>query len=397
MTNSTTWPYPIVRLKPGKEDILSKRHPWVYSGALLETPSSPLVRLANASGQVLAVGTASSLSPIAVRLFRWSDEPLDGDFFMARFEQALLMRRILGLDGPDAGCRWIFGEGDLLPGLVVDRYGTAMVIQVGTLGLESLKHIWLPLLLDLGRVAGVTVFVEHSHCGCKEEGIKAEKRIIKGSLAGPITIREGNALVSVDLFGGQKTGIFLDQREHRLTLGRISNGCKVLNVFGYTGGFSVHAGLGGANVVTTLDISNRALDQAEKDWLVNGLDQSRHVRLHGDAFDLMRSLKPKSYDRLVIDPPAFAKHHRDIVKAFKAYKDVFRLGARATAPGGVIGCFSCSEHLSRSRFQEAVWTAMLEAGCEAQVLAHLSQPMDHPYVLNHPEGSYLKGLWLRIM
>lgn len=397
MMCDTTWPYPIVYLKPGKEDILSKRHPWVYSGALLEPPCSPLVRLANASGQVLAVGTASSSSPIAVRVFRWSDEPLDKDFFMVRFEHALSMRRILGLDGPNFGCRWIFGEGDLLPGLVVDRYGMAIVIQVGTLGLEALRHIWLPLLLDFGKAAGVTVFVERSQGGRKEEGLNIEKRIIKGSLAGPVTIHEGNALISVDIFGGQKTGIFLDQREHRLTLGRISSGCDVLNVFGYTGGFSIHAGLGGAKTVTTLDISKQALNQAEQDWLMNGLDQSRHIRLQGDAFDLMRGLRLKSYDRVIIDPPAFAKHHKDLSNAFKAYKDVFRLGARVTSPGGILGCFSCSEHLNRSRFQEAVWTAMLEAGRETQVLAHLGQPMDHPYMLNHPEGSYLKGLWLRML
>jgi len=395
--NSITWPYPIVRLKPGKDNLLSGRHPWVYSGALLDHPTSPLVRLANSSGKVLAVGTASSSSPIAVRLFRWSDEPLDEYFFMTRFDQALTMRRIFGLDGLDAGCRWIFGEGDFLPGLVVDRYGTVIVIQVGTLGLEMLRHIWLPLLFDLGKAAGVTVFVERSHGRRKEEGLKIEKRIIKGSLAGPVVIREGKALMSVDVFGGQKTGVFLDQREHRLTLGRISNACNVLNVFGYTGGFSIHAGLGGAEKVTTLDISKRALDQAERDWLINGLSPSAHILLHGDAFDLMRSLKLKAYDRVIIDPPAFAKHHKDISNAFKAYKDVFRLGARTTASGGILGCFSCSEYLSRSRFQEAVWTAVLESGREAQVLNHLGQPMDHPYALNHPEGSYLKGLWLRIL
>jgi 23S rRNA (cytosine1962-C5)-methyltransferase len=397
MMHNTNWPYPIVYLKPGKEDILSKRHPWVYSGALSESPSSPVVRLANASGQILAVGTASSVSPIAVRIFRWTDEPLDSDFFMSRFEQALVLRRMMGFDSQDIGYRLIFGEGDLLPGLVVDRYGMALVIQVGTLGLEALRHTWLPLLLNLGKNMGINVFVERSHGGRKEEGLNIEKRIIKGSLAGPITICEGNALVSVDLLGGQKTGIFLDQREHRLTLGRLSSGCNVLNVFGYTGGFSVHAGLGGASVVTTLDISKSALEQAGRDWLLNGLNPSDHIQLQGDAFELMRNLKPKSYDRVVIDPPAFAKHHRDTSKAFKAYKDVFRLGAKATSPGGVIGCFSCSEHLNRSRFQEAVWTAMLEAGREAQVLAHLGQPMDHPYVLNHPEGSYLKGLWLRVL
>ena len=370
------WPYPIVRLKPGKESLLSKGHPWVYSGALAEAPTAPLVRLADAAGTVLAVGTASPSNPLAVRIFRREEAPLDAAFFRQRLEQALAGRRLLGLDGPEAGCRWIFGEGDLRPGLVVDRYGHALVLQVGTAGLEALRDLWWPILVELAQAAGITVFVERSQGGRKDEGLAPVNRLIKGSLAGPLVILEGPARLSVDLLKGQKTGFFLDQREHRLTLGRMSQGCRVLNAFGYTGGFSVHAGLGGAREVATLDISGAALDQADSDWALNGLAPEKHVRLQGDAFELMRTLEPGSYDRVVVDPPAFAK---------------------ATAPGGVLGCFSCSQHLERGRFQETVWTALLESGREAQVLAHLGQPMDHPYALNHPEGFYLKGMWLRLL
>jgi len=388
--------YPLLRLKPGKEALLSKNHPWVYSGALAEPPVSSLVRLADASGNVLAVGTASPMNPLAVRIFRFEDGPLDEAFFRRRLESALAGRRLLGLDGPEAGCRWVFGEGDLLPGLVVDRYAHALVIQVGTAGLEALREVWWPVLLDLAKAEGISVFVERSQGGRKEEGLAPVNRLLKGSLAGPVTVREGPAKLTVDLLKGQKTGFFLDQREHRRFLGTIAKDCRVLNAFGYTGGFSVHAGLGGATRVATLDISAQALDQAERDWALNGLEPGRHERLEGDAFELMRALEPEGYDRVVVDPPAFAKQRKDVDKAFKAYKDVFRLGARATARGGVLGCFSCSQHLERARFQEAVWTALLEAGREAQVLAHLGQPMDHPYALNHPEGFYLKGLWLRL-
>lgn len=388
--------YSLLRLKPGKEALLSKLHPWVYSGALAEPPSSPLVRLADASGNVLAVGTASATNPLAVRIFRFDDGPLDADFFRERLGRALEGRRLLGLDGPEAGCRWVFGEGDLLPGLVVDRYAHALVIQVGTAGLEALRDIWWPVLVELAKAEGITVFVERSQGGRKEEGLAPVNRLLKGSLAGPVTVREGPARLAVDLLKGQKTGFFLDQREHRLFLGRISKGATVLNAFGYTGGFSIHAGLGGAARVATLDISAQALDQAERDWAANGLPPEAHERMEGDAFELMRTLEPASFDRVVVDPPAFAKQRKDVDKAFKAYKDVFRLGARATAPGGVLGVFSCSQHLERGRFQEAAWTALLEAGREAQVLAHLGQPVDHPYALNHPEGFYLKGLWLRV-
>ncbi|HET8714850.1 MAG TPA: class I SAM-dependent rRNA methyltransferase, partial [Holophagaceae bacterium] len=339
---------------------------------------------------------ASPTNPLAVRLFRFEDAPLDEAFFRSRFEAALALRKQLGLWDPEGGCRWVFGEGDFLPGLVVDRYAEALVIQAGTAGLEALRETWWPVLLELGLREGCTVFVERSQSGRKEEGLPPVNRILKGSLPGPVLIREGAARLSVDLMKGQKTGFFLDQRAHRLELGRLSEGQRVLNAFGYTGGFSLHAGLGGAAEVATLDISAPALDACERDWAANGLDPAAHTRLEGDAFELMRQLPEGAYGRVVVDPPAFAKRRQDVPQAFKAYKDVFRLGARATSPGGLLWCFSCSQHLDRIRFQEAVWTALLEAGRDARVIAHLGQPQDHPYALNHPEGFYLKGLLLAL-
>jgi 23S rRNA (cytosine1962-C5)-methyltransferase len=368
----------------------------VFSGALAKPSEVHLVRLADDSGQVLGVGTASPANPLAARLFRFEDAPLDEAFFRERFEAALTLRKDLGLWDPEGGCRWIFGEGDGLPGLVVDRYAQALVLQVGTAGLELLRDTWWPILFELGKREGITAFVERSQSGRRDEGLDPVNRLLKGSLAGPITLREGKAKLTVDLLRGQKTGFFLDQRDHRLQLGRVSQDKRVLNAFGYTGGFSIHAGLGGAAEVATLDISVPALDQAERDWAANGLEPAAHLRMEGDAFELMRQLEPRGWDRVIVDPPAFAKQRKDVDKAFKAYKDVFRLGARATAPGGMLWCFSCSQHLDRTRFQEAVWTALLEAGREARVLAHLGQPADHPYALNHPEGFYLKGLWLSL-
>jgi len=390
------WPYPLLRLKPGKEALLSKRHPWIYSGAQAAPAQASVVRVADDSGSVLGVGTASATNPLAARIFRFDDGPLDQAFFRARLEAALALRKTLGLWDPHGGCRWVFGEGDGLPGLVVDRYAHALVIQVGTAGLEVLRDAWWPVLWEIARREGLTAFVERSQSGRREEGLDPVNRLLKGSLAGPVTVHEGAARLSVDLLRGQKTGFFLDQRAHRLQVGSHADGCRLLNAFGYTGGFSIHAGLGGATEVATLDISAPALDQAERDWAANGLDPAAHLRMEGDAFELMRQLEPGAWDRVVVDPPAFAKQRKDVDKAFKAYKDVFRLGARATAPGGLLWVFSCSQHLDRARFQEAVWTALLEAGREARVLAHLGQPADHPYALNHPEGFYLKGLWLAV-
>ncbi|MFN8012823.1 MAG: class I SAM-dependent rRNA methyltransferase [Holophagaceae bacterium] len=394
---SPSWPYPLLRLKPGKEAMLSRRHPWLFSGALESPPEATVVRIADHSGNVLGVGTASPTNPLAARVFAFEDRPLDEAFFRERFEAAIALRKTLGLWEPDGGTRLVFGEGDFLPGLVIDRYAQALVLQVGTSGLEALRETWWPILFELGKREGCSVFVERSQAGRKEEGLDPVNRLLKGSLGGPVTVHEGAAKLSVDLLKGQKTGFFLDQREHRLTVGRVSKDARVLNAFGYTGGFSIHAGLGGAREVATLDISAAALDQAEKDWAANGLDPAMHTRMEGDAFELMRTLEPMAWDRVIVDPPAFAKARKDVDNAFKAYKDVFRLGARATSPGGMLWCFSCSQHLDRIRFQEAVWTALLEAGREAQVLAHLGQPVDHPYGLNHPEGFYLKGLWLRVV
>jgi 23S rRNA (cytosine1962-C5)-methyltransferase len=395
--DAAKWPYPALRLKPGKEGLLSKRHPWLFSGALAQAVPGPVVRIADSSGNVVACGTASATNSLAARIFRFEDAPLDEGFFKLRFESALALRRELELDGSNLGCRWVFGEADGLPGLVVDRYASALCIQVGTAGLESLRDVWFPVLQDIAKQNGIQILVERSQAGRKEEGLEPVNRILKGSLPGPVTICEGKAKLSVDLLKGQKTGFFLDQRELRLTLGRISSGKRVLNAFGYTGGASIHAGLGGAEEVATLDVSAAALDVCEGDWAANGLDASRHARMQGDAFDLMRQLEPGRYDCVVVDPPAFAKQRKDVDNAFKAYKDVFRLGARATAPGGMLFCFSCSQHIDRPRFQEAVWTACLEAGRDVQVLAHLGQPPDHPYSLNHPEGFYLKGIWLRVL
>lgn len=395
--SAVSWPYPTVYLQPSKDSLISKQHPWIYSGALKASPTSALVRLADSKGRIVGVGTASPGQALAVRLFRLEDAPLDSSFFAQRFRHALELRQSLGLTGPGLAYRWICGEGDGLPGLIVDRYDHAIVIQVGTAGLEACRDQWWPALEALAHEQGVKIFVERSKAGRKDEGLSPVNRLLRGSLPGPITITEGQARLSVNLLKGQKTGTFLDQREHRLALGRVSHQQRVLNAFGYTGGFSIHAGLAGAKHVTTLDISEQALDLAQQDWIANGLSPQDHTLLAADAFEAMRALAPGSFDRVVVDPPAFAKQRKDLDNASRAYKDVFRLGAQLTSPGGMLWCYSCSSHMDATRFQQIVWSAMLEAKRQAQVLSLLGQPPDHPYRLDHPEGFYLKGLWLRFL
>lgn len=391
------WPYPVVRLKPNKGAVAAQGHPWIFSGALMEQPQTSLVRLASHDGKIVGVGSASPGQALAVRLFEHKDVPLDQGFFLARFKAAVSLRDALGLNLADGACRWVFGEGDGLPGLIVDRYADALVLQVGTAGLEASREQWWPALLEVASAYGITTFVERSKAGRKEEGLSPVNRILRGSVPGPVIVREGDARLSVNLLKGQKTGTFIDQREHRLALGRVAAGQRVLNVFGYTGGFSIHAGLAGAAHVTTLDISAQALELAQVDWALNGLEPARHTTMCADAFEAMRQLEPGSFDRVIVDPPAFAKHRKDVDQASRAYKDVFRLGAKLTAPQGMLWCYSCSSHMDQVRFQQIVWSAMLEAGRRAQVLGHLGQPADHPYAIDHPEGFYLKGLWLRFM
>lgn len=391
------WPYPAVELKPQKHNLIQKRHPWIYSGALIHPPQSHLVRILDQRGQVVAVGTANPTQSLAVRIFHYQDKPLDATFFQHRFEHAIALRDQLGLNTPNAGCRWVFGEADGLPGLVVDRYAHALVIQVGTAGLECTRDIWWPILYALARERGITVFVERSKGGRKLEGLPPSNRIIEGSLGGPVTIHEGPVTMSVNLLKGQKTGTFLDQRAQRLNLGKLASDAKVLNVFGYTGGFSLHAGAGGAQHVTTVDISKRALDLASADWTNNNLPQDKHTALCGDAFDILETLPSTHYDRVIVDPPAFAKQKKDLPNATRAYQRAFSHGAKLTSPGGMLWCYSCSSHIHRERFQEIVWSAIRDAHRQAQVIAHVGQPADHPFLLDHPEGHYLKGLWLRFL
>lgn len=392
-----------LELKPGLGRHLKAGHPWVFKRGLEHVPKLPagsVVDLTEGS-RFVARGYYDPLSAIAVRvLTRNPNETIDAAFFARAIKGCWDARQQL-IDfskGDTDAFRVVHGEGDGLPGVVVDLYAGFAVLKLYSAGLTPYR----PLIVEglKAAIPGLKGIVGRDEVVRDDEGEdgRGTGKVLWGAEAPqPLTITERGAKFLVDVYQGQKTGFFLDQREHRLSLGRVSQDARVLNVFGYTGGFSIHAGLGGASEVATLDISTAALDQCDRDWAANGLDPADHTRMEGDAFELMRELEPEAWDRVIVDPPAFAKARKDIEKAFKAYKDVFRLGARATTPGGLLWCFSCSQHLDRIRFQEAVWTALLEANREGQVLAHLGQPMDHPYGLNHPEGFYLKGLLVRVV
>jgi len=390
----TTKPYPIVRLKKDKDSLVGKRHPWIFSGALQSLPDEPLVRIADSQGSIFAVGMTSSQGmSIAIRILAYEDVRIDEDFFYKIIEKSISYRQLLGLLSIERACRLVNAEGDGIPGLILDQYSHVWVLQSTNSGIEKLRDLWLPAIYRIGSAFGALVFVERSNSGRKNENLQVVNSLLKGSLSGPVEILEGHARLSVPVMTGQKTGIFLDQAASRLKLNRLASSMDILNLFGYTGAFSIQAGLGGANHVTTVDLSKAALSIAEKDWLNNGLDPVRHTVVESDVFDFVRD-KTSKYDCVIVDPPAFAKQKKDIPSAFKAYKDIFRESSKLVRPGGLLWVFSCSHYFDADRFQEVVWTSLLESGREGSVFEHLGANWDHPYNINHPEGTYLKGLLL---
>ena len=390
----TTKPYPIVRLKKDKDSLVGKRHPWIFSGALQSLPDEPLVRIADSQGSVFAVGmTSNEGMSIAIRVLSFEDVRIDEEFFFKAIEKSISYRQLLGLFSINRACRLINAEGDRIPGLIIDQYSHVWVLQSTNSGIEKLRELWLPAIYRIGTSHGALVFVERSNSGRKTENLTIVNSLLKGSLSGPVEIQEGEAHLSVPVMTGQKTGIFLDQAASRLKLNKLASSLDILNLFGYTGAFSIQAGLGGARHVTTVDISKVALSLAEKDWINNGLDPNRHSIIESDVFEFVRK-QTSTFDCVIVDPPAFAKQKKDIPSAFKAYKDIFRESSKLVRPGGLFWVFSCSHYFDTERFQEVVWTSLLESGREGSVFEHLGAHWDHPYNINHPEGTYLKGLLL---
>lgn len=387
--------YPIVRLKESKSHLISKQHPWIFSGAVQGDLPFPLVYIADAQGEIVATGLSSNnQSSIAVRILAYEKLIVDTPFFLKRLSLAIDGRKALGLYQPDTACRLVNAEADGLPGLIIDQYADALVIQVHTAALEALRDIWLPAFYTFGESLGIKVFVERSTSGRKKEGLQNINNLMRGSLSGPVVIREGSTHYSVNLLSGQKTGLFLDQKDNRLLIRDLSTNKMVLNVFCYTGGFSLQAAQGGARSVTSVDISAAALESLKTDWIVNNLSGNSEV-ICDDAFNYLRNEKRK-FDIVIIDPPAFAKEKKDVSNAFKAYKDLFREGSKLVGAHGLLCVFSCSQYMPEDRFGEALWSALLESGRHGKILKHLGPSLDHGYDVNHPEGRYLKGLLIQL-
>ncbi len=381
-------------LKPRKEESLLRFHPWVFSGAVHKiegkVAEGDLVEVYDCTGNFIAAGHYQ-IGSIAVRVLTFTPEPVDSEFWSRRIALAYQLRKSLGLiSATNNTYRLVHGEGDNLPGLIIDVYDDTAVMQAHSVGMHYAKDFLAEAIVNF--VSGVkSVYYKSETTLPFKAPVNPEDSYIFGSDTKNYIATENGLKFNMDWLRGQKTGFFVDQRENRKLLEQYANGRNVLNMFCYTGGFSVYALRGGANLVHSVDSSAKAVDLANKNVELNFPSDTRHTSFAEDAFKFMNNAD-NVYDLIILDPPAFAKHREALRNALKGYK---RLNAKAfekIKPGGIVFTFSCSQVVSREQFRLAVFSAAAESKRNVRILHQLSQPADHPINIYHPEGEYLKGL-----
>jgi len=391
--------YKKLYLKPGKEESLKRFHPWVFSGAIARVEGEPeegeIVDVYTSKKEFIACGHFQ-IGSIAVRVLSFVQGEIGHDFWKRRLEVALDLRRSLGLvDNPENNTyRLVHGEGDNLPGLIIDVYGQTAVMQAHSAGM----HVYRMEIADaLSEVMGDIV----KHIYYKSEttlpykaDLGPENGFIKGGSPENVALENGLKF-HVDWLKGQKTGFFVDQRENRHLLERYSKGRNVLNMFCYTGGFSFYAMRGGANLVHSVDSSAKAIDLTNQNVELNFPGDGRHQAFAEDAFKYLDRMGDQ-YDLIILDPPAFAKHRDALRNALRGYSKLNAKAFEKIKPGGILFTFSCSQVVDKKDFRNAVFTAAAQSGRSVRILHQLTQPGDHPVNIYHPEGEYLKGLVLYV-
>jgi 23S rRNA (cytosine1962-C5)-methyltransferase len=389
-----------IQLKPKKEESLQRFHPWLFSGAIQHIEGTPaegdLVEVLDNKRNFLAIGHYQ-IGSIAVRVVSFENIPVDNDFWSHKIQQAYAMRLSLGLIAANKNntYRLIHGEGDSLPGLIVDVYDDTAVMQAHSVGMHEIRQVLAESIVK--NVPEVkNVYYKSETTLPFNAPITPEDGYLIGQETADLSAIENGLKFHVDWLRGQKTGFFVDQRENRSLLERYSKGKSVLNMFCYTGGFSVYALRGGAELVHSVDSSAKAIELTEKNVQANYPNDPRHTSFDEDAFKFLNNLQhnEQKYDLIILDPPAFAKHREAIRNALKGYK---RLNAKAfeqIKPGGILFTFSCSQVITKDQFRLAVFSAAAESKRNVRILHQLSQPADHPINIYHPEGEYLKGLVL---
>lgn len=385
-----------LHLRSGKDHPVRLGHPWIFSGAIRDlspalTPGA-VVRVRAADGSALGVGYANPSCTIAVRMLSRRDEPIDARFVARRVGHAIALRARMVAPDTDA-YRLINGEGDGLPGLVVDRYADVLVLQALTAGIERLKPLIVQALVEQ---LSPRVIIERSEGAVRgAEGLPPASGALIGEPVHEQLVRENGLVFTVVPGGAQKTGHFCDQRVNRARVRGLAAGRRVLDAFAYSGGFAVHAGAGGAAHVVAVDSAAGALAAAERNWSLNGLPAA-HVRF-ADA-DVGRFLRDteERFDLLIVDPPALAKQRKDLPRGVRAYKDVNLWALRRALPGALLLTFSCSQHVDAVLFRKIIAGAAADAGRSLAVLETLGPGPDHPVALAHPEGEYLHGILARV-
>ncbi len=392
--------YKKIKLKPKKEESLKRFHPWIFSGAVQQKDNNltegEVVNVYTAGNDFIAVGHYQ-IGSIEVRVLSFQEEAIDLDFWKKRLNSALEMRKSIGLlSSENNSYRLVHGEGDLLPGLIIDIYAETAVIQSHSVGMhesrmmicEALKEVMGDTLKNIYYKSETTLPYK-ADLGAENEYLYGGKNVSEIAL-------ENGLKFYPDWVKGQKTGFFVDQRDNRALLEKYSKNRNVLNMFCYTGGFSFYAMRGGAKLVHSVDSSAKAVALTNKNVEINFPDDHRHEAFAEDAFKFLGNIKSNDYDLIILDPPAFAKHRGAIKNALQGYKRLNAAAFDKIASGGIVFTFSCSQVISKDMFRLAVFSAAAISGRKVRILDQLNQPADHPINIYHPEGEYLKGLVLYV-
>lgn len=388
-----------IRLRKGKEESLQRHHPWVFSGAIQSLPEGleegDLVIVETSSGETVGVGQWQ-IGSIAVRMLLFGATALPDDFFAVRLRNAWQMRKDLNLIRPDNDAfRLVHGEGDYLPGLIVDVYGNTAVMQAHTPGIHFMRRRIAGALTELPGLPIKNVYYKSETTLPYKALLDPVNEYLAGDFDGALATENGLRF-NIDWLRGQKTGFFLDQRENRSLLQQYAHGRKVLNMFCYTGGFSVYALRGNAQLVHSVDSSTKAIALTEANVDLNFPGDKRHEAYATDAFRFLDDMEDSAYDLIILDPPAFVKHRGAIQNGLRGYRRLNTAALRKIAPGGILFTFSCSQLVNKDMFRMSVFSAAEQAGRKVQILHQLTQAPDHPVDICHPEGEYLKGLVLYV-
>jgi 23S rRNA (cytosine1962-C5)-methyltransferase len=391
-------------LKRGREESLLRFHPWVFSGAIAEIQGNPaegeLVAVHASDGRCLAMGHYQ-IGSIAVRILSFDDSAQRPDYYEQMLSKALRMRVSAGLHGnPDTTCyRLVHGEGDNLPGLIIDYYDGVCVMQAHSVGMFRAKKQISDALQKIYGEELKAVYDKSSGTAPYKAGLE----LIDGYMyrrpdfnRDEQVVLENGHKFNVNWNEGQKTGFFLDQRENRALVGKLAKGRNVLNLFCYTGGFSIYALANGAVHVDSVDSSKKAMMMVDRNVALNGFDENTHTSLCCDAIDYLREVPEGKYDLMIVDPPAFAKHRGSLKNALRAYQRLNAAAISKVASGGFVFTYSCSQVVDKEAFALAVFSAAAQCGRRVRILDRLNQPCDHSVNIYHPEGEYLKGLLLYV-